>query len=170
MAKRLPIYYKKTQLEILKDGVSVSPNVESLNFTGDIDVQQDHLNPKQINIVVGGTIYIAGENIGKYKCVRVNSSGQLIKCNSYDAEAGECIGLTTAEVLDGNPVVVINTGKCIDPSFSSFNVGDVLFVGLNGDLTNKVPPIGHYVQQIAIVTEINTIDIDMKTSVTRISP
>lgn len=104
----------------------------------------------------------ASIDLSGHRAVTIDTFGELIYA-SNDGQAA--IGILTGAVLSGSEGAILTTGTLTEPSWA-WTPGDVIFLGLNGQLTTTPPTTGIY-QRLAIALSSTKIDISMKEPVYR---
>jgi len=89
--------------------------------------------------------FTARENISAYRVVYADGTGGAFLADK-DNTMNDPIGVALhAAVLDNN-LEVLMFGKITDPTFSMFTVGDTLYLGDDGLITNVPATTGYHVR------------------------
>lgn len=84
----------------------------------------------------------SGFTITKGKVVATNSSGNIVLLNPADEDlVSAIVGVTSESIINLSSGAVISSGK-LEELTTSFNVGDAVYAGINGELINHKPNIG----------------------------
>lgn len=122
----------------------------------DNSVSEAKLTPAvrtKLNRAAGENVTYAltlAEPLSAWVCVRTNADGDALTCTNAAEFQQDLVGITTQAGTAGETVTVITQGRATDSSFARFAVGDALFVGEDGTLTNT-PPNSGYIQVVATV-------------------
>lgn len=110
--------------------------------------------------------YIAKEDIGPFKILYIdeNQNVGLANCNNIE-HADRIIGVSLQTKLAGEPIDIVLKGEiqCNEWNFSE--IGDLIFVGIDGEITLNPSEITGFIQQIGIIADNNTIVLDIEEAV-----
>lgn len=101
---------------------------------------------ERLNRVAGETITftrILAEPLSAWTCVRADATGKLVRCTNAAEHQQAFLGLLMQAGLTDDPVMILAQGRALDTSFSRFAIGDVVFIGNDGTLTNQKPFSGY---------------------------
>lgn len=104
--------------------------------------------------------------IGGGRVVYLDSSGYLKYTDPTTASTTKTIGITTNAASAGGTVNVQSVGVLQDPAFS-FVVGQAVFAGANGTLT-QTPPAASNVLRVGVATTTNSLLVDLGISISTI--
>lgn len=109
---------------------------------------------QKLNRAAGENITLSmmlAEPLSAWTCVRADSAGRLIRCTNAAEHQQTFLGLLMQAGASDDHVMVLTQGRASDASFLRFTIGDVLFIGDDGMLTNQKPLTG-YMQIVGSVT------------------
>lgn len=104
----------------------------------------------------------ASIDLSGHTAIALDPSGGLIYASNDLVPA---IGILTGAAISGGEGSVLTAGSLTEPTWT-WTPGDVIFLGLNGQLTTTPPTTGIY-QRLAIALSSTKIDISIKEAVFR---
>lgn len=125
---------KKISFANLSAGISVG-SATQLQFTG--------LNNTGSSIAKGAVVYVAGHT----------TETQVALADNTSASTMPAFGIASDAIANGATGTIIISGEISGINTSSFSVGDELFVGTAGALTDTKPTGTALIQKIAKVTK-----------------
>jgi hypothetical protein len=109
----------------------------------------DVVNGSASAIAIGDPLYISGIET-------VSGNPEVTKSRASVLSSMPAIGIAASIITPGNTGQMVIVGLVdADLNTSSYSVGEYLYVGVNGGLTDTQPVYPNYAQQIAIVLKSN---------------
>lgn len=103
----------------------------------------------------GGTQYtspiVAAANLSALRLVTTNSQGQLIYADHRSGRTVPVIGILLSAVMQGNPIRPLTDGVISDITWN-WSVGQPIFLGIDGTLTQSPPETGALLQVAIPIT------------------
>lgn len=112
--------------------------------------------------VAGGGLFVGttGEDISALRCLRTNSSGNILKMDLDVTYANSCVGISTTAATTGNSINVVHGSEITDNSWN-WNMNQAIYCGADGVLT-QTPPAGPFMLEVACVIAPNKILVSIQ--------
>lgn len=109
--------------------------------------------------------FIAGEKLDRFKLVYLNSENKIMLVNSNNLECLDSIVGVTTDVFEKDSMANVIMEGCITNEEWNFEDLGVLYAGLNGEMVKQPNEDCKFLQQVALILENNTINIEIEESI-----
>ena len=124
-------------------------NINAANVTGEIPTRLSVKNTSGGTLTKGTPVYVTG-TVGATTVVEVSPS------RADTASTMGCVGLLEQDLVNNATGYAVSVGTLLNVNTSTYAVGNQLYVGITGGLTNTRPTDGNIVQSVGIVGRVNS--------------
>lgn len=169
---------KNYELQLIENGALNSPEFNGKPLTptpdkGSNDKQianTEWVNQKLegLQIICKGEVkeFTAGEVLDEFKFVYLGSDNKVRLANANNVQCADAIvGVTTVRAEAEQKVQVLMEGCATNEQWNFDNFPETLFVGLNGDTIKNPNPEYKFIQQVGLILDNKTINIEIEESI-----